>query len=137
MHRLHAPTLLATLLLATAARADEAPSPSMFVCEGKKVGDACTSESGPGTCVQSTCSRLDYSRGTPPTTVSRDCLQCQKSAPPPTPPKPEPEPAATTPPPAPKASSSCRVDDNGGAGLLLLLALTAFRRRRALRRPSA
>ena len=145
MHRLHATTLLATLLLATPARADEGPPPSMFACGGKKAGDACSTDEGPGTCVNSTCSRLDYSKGTPPGVVSSDCLKCQKSAPPevtaPTPPAPAPPaprvdastpaPASPATAPAPQPTSGCRVHEPGGAELLLLLGLAGLRRRRA------
>lgn len=148
MHRRHATTLLATLLLATPARADEGPPPSMFACGGKKAGDSCSTDDGVGTCVNSSCSRLDYSKGTPPGVVSHDCLKCQKSAapevpapPPPAPPPPTPPVSAPTadastpaaPPasaPAPQPSSGCRLHEPGGAWLLLLLGVAGLRRRR-------
>lgn len=135
--------VLATLALAAPARADEAPPPSYFSCSGKKVGDACDGEDGPGKCVADRCSRLDYSQGTPPTSVESDCLKCRKAdpvpadapvanAPAPTPDQP---PATVTagsaPTAAPAAKSGCRVDpDAGAAPLLLLAAFAALRRRR-------
>jgi MYXO-CTERM domain-containing protein len=124
MHLRSATLLVSTLLLATPARADEAPPPSYFVCSDKKAGDACDGDDGPGTCVAETCSRLDYSQGTPPKSVTYDCLKCRKAAPPPSPP-----PAAPTPTPPPAKASGCRGADVGAAPLLLI-ALFAVRRRR-------
>ena len=131
--------LLATLALAAPARADEAPPPSYFSCSGKKVGDACDGEDGPGKCVADRCSRLDYSQGTPPTSVESDCLKCRKADPlpadAPVAPTPDQPPATVTagsaPTAAPAAKSGCRVDaDAGPASLLLLAALALVGRRR-------
>jgi hypothetical protein len=62
--------------LAGAARAD-VPPPNSTECDTKKPGDACTDDSGKaGACTSSTCTKLDYSHGTPPTTVSYPCTLC-------------------------------------------------------------
>lgn len=122
--------LVAGLMFAGSARADEAPPPSFFVCAGKSPGDACEGDFGAGACVASTCSRLDYSKGSPPETVSRDCLKCQ----PPTPPAqsvvttPAPSPPATA--PAPETRGACQIGPGVGAPFLVLLALAMVRRRR-------
>lgn len=123
--------LVAGLMFAGSARADEAPPPSFFACASKSPGDACEGDFGAGACVASTCSRLDYSKGSPPETVSQDCLKCQPPAPP-TPPvqtAPVQSPPATS--PAPEAPrSACRIGHGAGAPVLLLLALATMRRRR-------
>lgn len=122
--------LVAGLMFTGSARADEAPPPSFFTCAGKSPGDACEGDSGAGVCVASTCSRLDYSKGSPPETVSRDCLKCQ----PPTPPAqsvvatPAQSPPATA--PAPEAKGACQIGPGAGAPALFLLALAMVRRRR-------
>jgi hypothetical protein len=68
--------LAAGLTFASAARADLAP-PNSSQCQTKKAGDACTTDdSKSGSCVASKCSKLDYSDGTPPSTVQYDCLLC-------------------------------------------------------------
>lgn len=131
MRRLSSALLLACLLPAASARADEAPPPSFFACEGKKVGDACDGDDGPGRCAAETCSKLDYSQGTPPGTLHYDCLQCRKGAPAPSETPPATMTAGAAPTAAPAAKSGCRIDDTGGAaGLLALLALAGLRRRR-------
>lgn len=138
--------LLAALALPAPARADEAPPPSFFSCQGKKAGDACEGDNGPGKCVAEKCSRLDYSQGTPPRAVESDCLKCRSgSGPSPSDApiaEPAPKPAAAEQPPAtatagsaptaaPAAKSGCRVDaDAGPASLLLLAALALVGRRR-------
>jgi hypothetical protein len=69
--------------LAGAAHADVVP-PETSACTGKQAGDSCSvfgSDSGAGTCLDATCTRLDYSRwdrdasGGPPST-SYACLKC-------------------------------------------------------------
>lgn len=136
--------LLAAFALPAPARADEAPPPSFFSCQGKQAGDACEGDNGPGKCVADKCSRLDYSQGTPPRAVESDCLKCRSdSGPSPSDapiadPKPapaeQPPPTATAgsaPTAAPAARSGCRVDaDAGPASLLLLAALALVGRRR-------
>jgi len=70
---------LGALTLAPAVRADVAP-PNSSQCATKSAGDACTTDDGKsGTCVKSTCSKLDYSDGTPPFPRSYDCLLCNAS----------------------------------------------------------
>lgn len=61
---------------AGAARAD-VPPPNSTECQAKKAGDACLDDSmKDGVCAQSTCSKLDYSHGTPPSSVTYACLIC-------------------------------------------------------------
>jgi len=73
--------LLATLSLVSPARAD-VPPPNLKGCEMKKAADACMNdEDKPGTCVSQTCTKLDYSMGTPPTSVDYDCILCSGPAP--------------------------------------------------------
>lgn len=69
-------SLLAVVVLASAAaQADVAP-PNSSQCGGKKAGDTCKTDDGKqGTCVESTCSRLDYSKQ-PPGTTSYACMLC-------------------------------------------------------------
>lgn len=67
---------LASLTYATAARAD-VPPPNQAGCEMKNAGDACTTDDEKdGSCVKQTCSKLDYSNGTPPTSVDYECILC-------------------------------------------------------------
>ena len=57
--------------------------PSEDVCSGANEGDACGDPGqgvAEGTCQAAECSRLDYSNGTPPETVSYDCLICKSDA---------------------------------------------------------
>jgi hypothetical protein len=68
--------LLASLSLPTLARAD-VPPPNLAGCDMKKAGDACVKDDdSDGTCVQQKCNKLDYSNGTPPTSVEYDCILC-------------------------------------------------------------
>jgi hypothetical protein len=68
--------LLASLSLPSLARAD-VPPPNLAGCDMKKAGDACVKDDdSDGTCVQQKCSKLDYSNGTPPTSVEYDCILC-------------------------------------------------------------
>ena len=72
------PTLL--LALCIVARSD-VPPPNTEGCEDKSAGDACkTDAEEDGGCVQRTCTRLDYSQGTPPSSVEYACLQCDPAA---------------------------------------------------------
>ncbi|WP_293252419.1 MYXO-CTERM sorting domain-containing protein [Nannocystis sp.] len=138
--RLPLPILvLAALVLPASARADEAPPPEDLVCGASKAGDACDFRGGPGTCVADRCSRLDYSKGTPPEVVSHDCLRCQAGAPPAAPAPASQTPASQTPAtqaPDPAASqpakttSGCRVAPGTPAAPFLLLLLTPLLRRR-------
>ncbi len=80
----HLTLVTALFLISSAAMADVIP-PEESACDGKSPGDACTPPSG-GTCVASTCSRLDYEHwdrdasATPPS-VSYDCVRCSTSGP--------------------------------------------------------
>lgn len=104
------------------AAADLPPPEENRVCEGKKAGDACSTASlAKGRCVADTCSRLDYSKGSPPDTVSYACQRCAPASDPPA--SPTSEPGST--------KKGCAVDPHEGptAGLWAL-ALLACRRRR-------
>lgn len=136
--------LASSLLLPSAARADIPPM-GLKACEGKAKGDACKDEGGQaGTCQPDKCSKLDYSKGTPPSSVEWDCIRCMPGAAEPagaaTPAAPAATPAAPaapaagtpaepTPTPGPKAGGCSITGDGGGFGLLLLLAFGARRRR--------
>lgn len=68
-----------TLPFAGAALAD-IPPPNTQGCANRKASDACKNDNGnDGTCTASKCSKLDYSKGTPPSTVEYDCLVCTSS----------------------------------------------------------
>ena len=130
--------LASSLLLPSAARADIPPM-GLKACEGKAKGNDCKDEGGQaGTCQPDKCSKLDYSKGTPPSSVEWDCIRCMPGAAEPavaaTPAAPPAAPAAgtpaePTPTPGPKAGGCSIAGDGGGFGLLLLLAFGARRRR--------
>ena len=61
------------------ARADAIP-PEQDACTGKAAGNACEDGGKSGTCVNATCTRLDYSRGTPPRSIEVPCVTCDTSA---------------------------------------------------------
>ncbi len=61
------------------ARADAIP-PEQDACTGKTAGANCQDGDKSGTCVDATCTRLDYSRGTPPRSVEYACVKCDTSA---------------------------------------------------------
>jgi hypothetical protein len=68
--------MLTSLSLPSPARAD-VPPPNLAGCDMKKAGDACVKDDdSDGTCVQQKCTKLDYSNGTPPTSVEYDCILC-------------------------------------------------------------
>ncbi|HMY15185.1 MAG TPA: hypothetical protein PKA58_02600 [Polyangium sp.] len=73
--------VVASLGFAGTALADVPPENSAG-CMGKVANDACQKDNmSAGSCVTETCSRLDYSMGTPPTTVQYECLLCNGAAP--------------------------------------------------------
>ena len=125
-----------TLLLPRVAAAD-VPSAELEACGGKATGDACNDGNQNGTCQPGKCSRLDYSKGTPPGSVEFDCVKCipgpapSASSAPPAPTTPsavdskQPAPA-----PTPQASGCAIAGDRGGPALLLLLAFAWRRRQR-------
>ena len=60
----------------TPARADMPPKEA-YPCRALRVGDACTFGDGKkSTCIKSTCSKLDYSKGVPPGSVDYECVIC-------------------------------------------------------------
>jgi MYXO-CTERM domain-containing protein len=69
-----------TLAWGAAASADVIP-PEEMVCQDRTPGVSCAVDGVDGQCVESTCSRLDYSRwdGGPegPPTTEYDCLICE------------------------------------------------------------
>lgn len=128
--------LASLLLLSRTARADIV-SPEISACSGKATGDACEDAGKAGTCQPDKCSKLDYSRGTPPSSVEYDCAKCVPAAAAPavvTTPAATPTTAPTPgPEPTPKASGCAIAGDGGGpmVALLLLLAVGSRRSRRA------
>ncbi len=69
-------SLLVAVVLASAAAQADVPPPNSSQCGGKKAGDTCKTDDGKqGTCIESTCSRLDYSKQ-PPGTTSYACMLC-------------------------------------------------------------
>jgi hypothetical protein len=133
---------LAALLImsSSGAASADALDPRTEGCEGKSAGDNCKQFSGgDGACVQSTCSKLDYSHGSPPTgSISYACLMCL--------PPPDAGHATATSsakdPPAAGSSHGCRSDVGGpmlepltalGGGLVVVSigALAWLGRRRA------
>ncbi len=104
--RVLALTLLATVLAGSREAAADLPPPEEnMVCNGKKAGDACSTASvAKGRCVADTCSRLDYSQGTPPDTVSYECQRCTPASDPPASPASAPSPA----------SKGCAIDPASG-----------------------
>jgi len=80
------PVVLASLfvsLLAFAGPAAAAPpaggaGPEEEACTGLASGDACALPNNqPGTCAPATCSRLDYSGGSPPKATEEACIVCK------------------------------------------------------------
>ena len=105
-------------------------------CDGKAKGDPCDS----GVCVAETCSKLDYSKGTPPSSMEYECIKCRAKpadaakpatvTPTAAPATPAPTPAST-PAPAPKSGGCAIAGDGGGLSLALLLLLgVGYRRSR-------
>lgn len=105
-------------------------------CDGKAKGDPCDS----GVCVAETCSKLDYSKGTPPSSLEYECIKCRAKpaeeakpatvTPTATPATPAPTPAST-PAPAAKSGGCAIAGDGGGLSLALLLLLgVGYRRSR-------
>jgi len=75
------PALLSLAMLgtATAAHADVITDEEA-ACRDKKEGDACSAQGKAGACATKKCGRLDYSKGTPPTSKDVDCLWCVADA---------------------------------------------------------
>ena len=113
--------LASSLMVSRAAHADVPRPPDP--CDGKAKGDPCDG----GVRVTEKCSKLDYSKGVPPSSVEYDCVKCgAKPADAPAPAAGEP---AATPAPTPKASGCSVAGDNSGLSLALLLLLGAGYRR--------
>lgn len=72
--------MFASLSVASSAFAD-VPPPDTSGCNTKAAGDACQKDDmSAGTCAAQTCTKLDYSMGTPPKSVEYACLVCTSSA---------------------------------------------------------
>lgn len=124
--------LASSLMVPRAAHADIAQPPDP--CDGKAKGDPCDG----GVCVTEKCSKLDYSKGVPPSSVEYDCVKCRAKpadAPAPAAGDPATPAAPVTPAPTPKASGCSLAGDGGGLSLALLVLLAAGYRRS--RRPGA
>lgn len=120
--------ILAGLVLVPAgASADLPPPPSIASCQGATAGSACELDAGgAGQCAPAKCSKLDYSQGTPPSSVEYDCFRCAAASEA----KPaEAKPADTNSAPPATAAKGCAVDPTGGL-LGVLIALAGVRRRR-------
>lgn len=63
-----------SVLVATTSVSADVISPEVAACNGLDAGAPCTN----GTCRASTCSRLDYSNGVPPKSVTYACVECVK-----------------------------------------------------------
>jgi len=128
--------LASSFLSSRVALADLAPPPDP--CDGKAKGDPCDS----GVCVAETCSKLDYSKGTPPSSMEYECIKCRakpadEAKPAAVTPTAAPVTPASTPAPAPapapaSKSGGCSIaGDGGGLSLALLLVLgVGYRRSR-------
>jgi hypothetical protein len=130
-------SLLAVLVWPRPLRAD-VPPPNSAQCNGKNAGDTCTTDDGKsGACASSTCSKLDYSDGTPPGTKTYPCLLCNAG------------PAPTTTTTTTSSASSSATPSEGGSGCnvgfaaraagaggiaLIVPAIVLFSRRRRARR---
>lgn len=77
-------SLAFVLCLGLASEAAAQPpeqGPDEVACQGKRVGEACSLINGQaGACGQGTCSRLDYSGGSPPKATEESCVVCQAGA---------------------------------------------------------
>ena len=141
------PLLIAcsAFLFTEQVRADLAPPEEITNCNGKEIGEACDVDGTKGHCVTESCSRLDYSMGTPPSSVSYDCMRCDPGAAPKpaaeTAPSPEVKIPAETdekaktdekaPTPEPSAAKGgCSIGSSSAGDPLAFVALVAFRRRR-------
>lgn len=51
--------------------------PDRAACQDKKADESCKVDGKDGICMTTTCSRLDYSQGTPPRSVAYECLVCK------------------------------------------------------------
>jgi MYXO-CTERM domain-containing protein len=61
-----------SVLVATTSASADVISPEVAACNGLDAGAPCAN----GTCRASTCSKLDYSSGVPPKSVSYACVEC-------------------------------------------------------------
>lgn len=111
------------------AWADVAP-PNTSDCRTKKEGDSCqTDDKLTGSCQKQTCQRLDYSDGTPPSTVNYDCLVCKAGGGSTEPVETADKSSGGTPDTAQSKGTGCIIDDNTpiSAGFrFLLLGLVLF-----------
>jgi hypothetical protein len=72
-------SVFVSLAVARPAFAD-LPPPDTSGCNMKVAGDTCQKDDmSAGTCMTKTCSKLDYSDGSPPGTIDYECLVCTSS----------------------------------------------------------
>ncbi len=105
-----------SMMLAHDALADMI-SDNQAECLSKAEGDACQLDDKAGKCVKSTCSRNDYSGGTPPKRVDTECLLCTPGSA--DAPVAEPVPARIEPPAKAETKSGCASGDAPGSAWLL------------------
>lgn len=108
--------------------ADLPPPEPESVCANAKADDPCALSDGQsGRCVDATCSKLDYSQGTPPQSVEYSCLRCDAVAASAVAEQPDaaPERAPAEPPPEPPVSESrCSIGvGNSPIGLVVGLSV--------------
>lgn len=126
MRRLATALTLASIVFASSTASADLIDPSEDACAGKKQGQACDADGvgGEGHCAASTCSRNDYSEGTPPKSVDYDCVVCKPGAAPEA--KSDSKPVASSEGDKPKNKSGCAVGPNPvslaslAAGLLVI-----------------
>ena len=112
--------LLLTCLVAGAAWADVTP-PDTDGCSNRTEDAGCKKDDQTdGFCAKSSCTKLDYSHGTPPTSLTYECLKCTT-----TPGEPTPDAGPTeTDGRTPRACAA------GGGSLLVALAALLSRRKK-------
>jgi MYXO-CTERM domain-containing protein len=94
-----------------AAAQSPAAGPDEAACQGKQDGDACTLINGTaGACGPGTCSRLDYSQGSPPKATEEPCTVCVAGA------APNPPPLGTTETTTDASPASGGAEANSGEG---------------------
>ncbi|WAS94890.1 MYXO-CTERM sorting domain-containing protein [Nannocystis punicea] len=123
-------SLACFLLVPATARADVPPPPSFASCQGASQGEACQLDAGgSGRCAPATCSKLDYSQGSPPRSVEYDCLRCAAQAAAGDAKVSGSTPATSAESQPPAVKQGCNVDPTAGM-LGVLVALAGLRRRR-------
>ena len=81
MGRLVGSLAFGAVVLGSASASADVIDPRTEACSSKEEGEACDAMGKSGVCKKATCSRLDYSQGTPPKSKSYDCIRCQPGEP--------------------------------------------------------